>query len=73
MLILEHVKQRKKCMGLNWVGYCPFLVLGRDTAVVSRQEGYCAYDRRACVHDNASASVRHSARCTTKGPCRDRR
>ena len=36
MLILEHVEQGEKCRGLNGVGYCPFLVLGRDIALVSR-------------------------------------
>ena len=39
MLILEHVKQRKKCKGLNGVGYYPFPVLACDIVVVLRQEG----------------------------------
>ena len=82
MLILEHFKQRKKCRGLNGVGYCPFPILGRDTAVVSRQEGPCEHDRRSSTHNSNSAhdsssaydstSAQHGAWCTTEGLCCDR-
>ena len=77
MLILEHVERKeKKSRGLNGVGYCPFLVLGRDTAVVSRQEGRFAHDKHACAHDKpaarAAAHTRHGAGRTTEGLCRDR-
>ena len=36
MLNLESVEKKNSAGDQNRVGYCPFSVLGRDTAVVSR-------------------------------------
>ena len=59
MLILDCVKKKIKISvgDQNGVGCCPFLVLGRNITVVSRQEGQRVHDRRACTHDLGPAQV----------------
>ena len=59
MLILEYVEEKKnRCRGSNGVGYCPFPVLCRDTAMVSRQEGRGVHSRHIYAHDRGPALER---------------
>ena len=48
-------RKRKSTRDQNRVGYCPFLALGRDAAVVLRQGGGggggVVYGRRVYAHD----------------------
>ena len=50
-------KEKKgRVQGTNWMGYCPFPTLGRDTAggVTTRAVGL-VHGRQACMHGWATA------------------
>ena len=74
MLLLDCVKNKKKKKNIardqNGVDYCPFSVLGRDTTVVSQQEGQ-RHARQACLPAQ-SGTCAHARAGEPRKACRDK-